>query len=51
VRAALGLGHDLIDHPQGKLLGGRQAHRHRGMLRDSGERHRIDAAPSGLMTE
>ena len=33
LRAALGLGHDLVDDAEGELLGRGQAHRHGRLLR------------------
>ena len=52
VGAARRLGHDLVDDAEGELLGGGQAHRHGRVLGELGRsRHRMLAAPSGLMTE
>ena len=46
------LGHDDVDDAERELLGGRHAHRERPPSgASSAVRHRIEAQPSGLMTE
>jgi hypothetical protein len=51
VRALAGFGDDDVDHPEGVLVGRRHPHGGGRGRRLVGVRHRIDAQPSGLITE